>query len=72
VELALDDLRDRNQLYNEFTNYDRGVHPVMFSSAKVRRFYAEVLRRYRLNLCRPVIDAVSARLSIEGWEGDEK
>ena len=70
VELALDDLRDRNQLYNEFTNYDRGFHPVMFSSAKFRRFYAEVLRRYRLNLCRPVIDAVSERLSIEGWEGD--
>jgi hypothetical protein len=70
VELALDDLRDRNARYNEFTDYDRGFHPVMFSSKKFRRFYADVLRRYRLNLCRPVIDAISERLTIEGWEGD--
>jgi hypothetical protein len=70
VELALDDLRDRTARYNEFTDYDRGFHPVMFSTPKFRRFYAEVLRRYRLNLCRPVIDAISERLTIEGWEGD--
>jgi len=70
VELALRDLRDRTALYTEFTNYDRGFHPVMFSSKKFRRFYAEVLRRYRLNLCRPVVDAVAERLTIEGWEGD--
>jgi hypothetical protein len=70
IELALRDLRDRTALYTEFTNYDRGFHPVMFSSKKFRRFYAEVLRRYRLNLCRPVIDAVSERLTIAGWEGD--
>lgn len=68
--MALDDLRDRNYRYAEFTAYDQGFHPVMFSSKKFRRFYEEVLRRYRLNLCRPVIDAVSERLTIEGWEGD--
>jgi len=71
VELALRDLRDRTARYTEFTNYDLGFHPVMFSSKKFRRFYAEVLRRYRLNLCRPVVDAVAERLTIEGWEGDE-
>jgi hypothetical protein len=70
VELALRDLRDRTAVYDEFTSYDRGFHPVMFSSKKFRRFYAEVLRRYRLNLCRAVVDAVSERLTIEGWEGD--
>ena len=71
VELALRDLRDRTARYTEFTNYDLGFHPVMFSSKKFRRFYAEVLRRYRLNLCRPVVDAVAERLTIEGWEGDQ-
>jgi hypothetical protein len=70
VELALRDLRDRTAAYTEYTNYDRGFHPVMFSSKKFRRFYAEVLRRYRLNLCRPVVDAVAERLTIDGWEGD--
>jgi hypothetical protein len=71
LELALRDLRDRTAVYQQFTDYDRGFHPVMFSSRKFRRFYAEVLRRYRLNLCRPVIDAVAERLTIEGWEGDQ-
>jgi hypothetical protein len=71
LELALRDLRDRTAVYQQFTDYDRGFHPVMFSSRKFRRFYAEVLRRYRLNLCRPVIDAVAERLTISGWEGDQ-
>jgi hypothetical protein len=70
LELALDDLRVRAAGYQQFVDYDHGFHPVMFSSPKFRKFYAEVLRRYRLNLCRPVIDAISERLTIAGWEGD--
>jgi len=71
IDRAFDQLRFRAVRYHEFENYDLGYHPVMFSSPKFREFYAEVLRRYRLNLCRPVVDAISERLSIDSWEGDD-
>jgi len=43
----------------------------MFASPKFRRFYEAVMRRYRLNLCRPVVRGIASRLDIDGWDGDD-
>jgi hypothetical protein len=71
MDKALDQLRALAAQYHRYENYDMGYHPIMFSSQAFRTFYAEVMRRYRLNLCRPIVDAVSERISIDAWEGDD-
>ena len=71
IDKALDQLRSLAAVYHTYENYDLGYQPIMFSSVAFRRFYAEVMRRYRLNMVRPVIDAISERIAIDGWEGDD-
>jgi hypothetical protein len=71
LDKALDQLRALAARYNVYENYDLGFHPIMFSSQSFRNFYAEVMRRYRLNLCRPIVDAISERVSIDAWEGND-
>ena len=53
---------------DEARDYYHGRHPIMFASPKFRRFYESVMRRYRLNLCRPVVRQAASRLDITGWD----
>lgn len=71
LDKAMDQLRTLASRYQTYENYDLGYHPIMFSSIVFQRFYSEVMRRYRLNMCRPVVDAISERVSIDAWEGDD-
>ena len=71
IDKAIDQLRALATQYTQYENYDLGYHPIMFSSQAFRTFYAEVMRRYRLNLCRPIVDSIAERLSIDTWEGND-
>lgn len=71
IDQAMDQLRALATYYHQFEQYDMGFQPIMFSSHAFRRFYSEVMRRYRLNMVRPVIDAISERITITGFEGDD-
>ena len=71
LDKAIDQLRALATRYTMYENYDLGYQPIMFSSQAFRTFYAEVMRRYRLNLCRPIVDAISERVGIDTWEGDD-
>jgi hypothetical protein len=69
---ALNKLFELRPWYDELRDYEAGRQPIMFASQKFERFYEAVMRRYRLNICRPVVRQVARRLDIEGWEGDDK
>ena len=72
AKYALAKLFELRPWYDELRDYESGHQPIMFASEKFRRFYEAVMRRYRLNICRPVVRQVSRRLDIEGWEGDDQ
>lgn len=57
--------------YDELRDYERGLQPIMFATPKFERFYRAVMRRYRLNLCRPVVRQTARRLDIDAWDGDD-
>jgi hypothetical protein len=57
--------------YDELRDYERGLQPIMFATPKFEKFYRAVMRRYRLNLCRPVVRQTARRLDVDAWEGDD-
>lgn len=68
---ALAQMSDDKDDHDEARDYYDGRHPIMFASPKFRRFYEAVMRRYRLNLCRPVVRQAASRLDIDGWDDDQ-
>ena len=65
---ALTLLDHKRPWYDEYRDYYNGIQPIMFATRRFLAFYEQVMRRYRLNICRPVVKQVSRRLSIDAWE----
>ena len=58
--------------YRLLRDYDAGIQPWMFASDKLRDLYEHLMRKYRLNVCRPVVRGVTRRVSIDAMDGDER
>jgi hypothetical protein len=63
-------LATRQPHYQTLRAYERGEQPWLFASDKLREVYEALVRKYRLNVCRPVVRGVGRRLNIDAFEGD--
>ena len=57
--------------YQRFRNYEAGDQPWMYATPKMREIYDNLMRKYRLNVCRPVVRGVSRRVGIDAMDGDD-
>jgi hypothetical protein len=71
LTIALKQIRSRAYRYVIFDNYYRGRHYLAFATDKFRNAFGNLFRKFALNMCPAVCDAVSDNLQVTGF-GVEK
>ena len=66
---ALASIAERHVSYDIAERYYNGDHPLVFASEKFRSTFGNRFRAFSDNLCAAVVDAVSDRLHVTGWNG---
>lgn len=65
---ALETLKAKRPTYQRYAKYYSGVHDLNFASEAWRDTFGKLLKRMNYNRCPSVVDAISDRLQIEGWQ----
>jgi Phage portal protein, SPP1 Gp6-like len=71
LTIALKQVRARAFRYKIFEDYYRGKHDLAFATDKFKNAFGDLFRKFALNMCPAVCDAVSDNLQITGF-GVEK
>lgn len=59
----------RVRAYQHYDAYYDGDHRLTFASAKMESAFGTLFQAFSLNLCAPIVEAVTDRLMIETWGG---
>lgn len=62
---------NRQRTYWEYENYYNGIQKLAFATEKFRDVFGNVFKEFAENLCSPVVDALSDRLEITGFQTSE-
>lgn len=71
LTIALKQVRARAARYVVFENYYRGKHDLAFATDKFKNAFGDLFRKFALNMCPAVCDAVSDNLQVSSF-GVEK
>lgn len=73
LKWAIAQFNDSKRLaqYRIFYNYYEGNHPLAFATAKFRSTFGALFKDFSDNLCPAVVDSLSDRLKITGWQSSE-
>ena len=71
ITWALSSLDDKAEAYRLFEEYMDGSHRLDFVPSELRREFAALLRRSRLNMCPAVVTSVRDRLKLSGFTPTE-
>lgn len=70
IAWALDHVKGRQHLYSRYDRYYEGDHDLSFATEKFRNTFASLFKAFADNLCPAIVDALTDRLLITGWDGD--
>lgn len=68
VTWALKQVGERVQRYALYEAYYRGDHRLLFATEKFRNTFGPMFQTLRENLCPTVVQAVTDRLAVTGWD----
>lgn len=68
IAWALEQYGDRVRSYELHDAYWRGEHRLAFATEKFRNAFGSLFQRLKENLCPAVVEAVTDRLFLQGWE----
>lgn len=71
IEQALKEFRGTALYYANYDKYYDGQHPLSFATEKFDNAFGSMFRAFADNLCPAVVDAVSDRLEVVGFEAEE-
>jgi len=71
ITRALQELRRRRAGYQLYSNYYEGNHRLTFATEKFRNTFGNLFREFADNLCPAVVDAVSDRLKLIGFDVED-
>lgn len=73
LQWALADMAERLPVYKQMRAYYQGDQPIIFGNRKLRTQFAQMVKRFRLNLMPSVVAAPADRLALSGWDdGDSE
>jgi hypothetical protein len=72
ITLALDRIKARSAVYQEFYDYYEGRHQMTFSSEKFKNKFGKRLQKLHENLCRTVVKAPASRLEVIGFQSESE
>lgn len=67
---ALKAVPERISQYQHYDAYYDGNHQLTFATAKMNNAFGSLFRAFSLNLCAPIVDAMTDRMMIEAWGGE--
>lgn len=70
LQRAIKKISGQADLYEIFSKFYRGDHPLNFASDKFKQKFGKRLQNLRDNLCKTVVNAPSSRLEITGFGSD--
>jgi hypothetical protein len=70
IAYALDRLAAKQRRYKLYADYYEGTHRLAFATDAFRNAFGYLFKEFCYNRCAAVVDAVSDRLTIDGWETD--
>jgi hypothetical protein len=71
IRWAVAAIGGRQADYRRYLDYYSGKHPLMVSKERLRRVFGEMFKNFRLNLCAAVVEALTDRLHVSSFSGDE-
>ncbi len=71
IPWALGSFRSR-QNYKLYRDYYDGNHRLLFATEKFRNAFGDMFQNFSDNLCAPVVDSVSDRLQVRGFDAQDQ
>ncbi len=72
VDWALKKSEEQRGTHNFYRSYYKGAHRLMIKKQRQRDVFGDLFRNFRMNLCKPVADAVVDRLVVQSFSLETK